>query len=87
MLDTFMCSAYLYRPTQLVTYYYNTKINFIVRGANMKNISKKETRRLVKNALDYLIAEGVVVKIGNKYRMKTKKEIARELKAIENAKA
>lgn len=53
----------------------------------MKKLTKKETRVLVKNALNYLIAEGVVVKTGHKYRMKTKKEIAQELKAIENAKA
>jgi hypothetical protein len=53
----------------------------------MKKLTKKETREMVKTALNYLIAEGVVVKKGNKYRMKTKKEIAQELKDIENAKA
>jgi hypothetical protein len=48
-----------------------------------KQNSTKETQRLVKLALDYLITEGVVVKVGHKYRLKTKQEIQEELKKIE----
>jgi len=54
-------------------------------GGKMKKLTKKETKKQVKKALDYLLAEGVIVKIGHRYRMKTKKEIETELKEIENA--
>jgi hypothetical protein len=51
----------------------------------MKKLTKRETKKQVKKALDYLLTEGVVVKVGHRYRMKTKKEIEAELKEIENA--
>jgi len=55
-------------------------------GDMKKQNNKKETERLVKHALDYLIAEGVVVKVGHRYRMKTEQEIQKELKRIEKGK-
>ncbi len=41
----------------------------------------KQQRQKVKQALEYLIAEGFVVKVGNKYRLKTEEEIAKEINA------
>jgi hypothetical protein len=38
----------------------------------------------VKQSLQYLLDEGVIVKIGDKYRLKTKKEIKKELNDILN---
>lgn len=44
-----------------------------------KNKHTKQQRQEVKKALDYLIAEGFVVKVGNKYRLKTEEEISKEI--------
>ena len=44
--------------------------------------TKKEQEEYVQQKLNYLIAEGLVVKVGNKYRKKTKKEQQQELKKI-----
>jgi hypothetical protein len=46
------------------------------------SLSKDELEILVRKKLDYLIAEGMVVQIGNKYRLKTQKEINNELDFI-----
>lgn len=46
------------------------------------NLTKKEQEEYVQQKLDYLIAEGMVVKVGNKYRKKTKKEQQQELKKL-----
>lgn len=40
---------------------------------------------IVQKELNYLETEGVVVKIGDKYRMKTPKEIQKELQDIFNS--
>jgi hypothetical protein len=45
-------------------------------------IDKKELKKQIKQALKYLIAEGLVVKVGKKYRMKTPKEQEKELKKL-----
>ena len=39
----------------------------------------KQQRQEVEKALEYLIAEGFVVKIGNEYRLKTQEELNEEL--------
>jgi hypothetical protein len=49
------------------------------------SLSKDELEILVRKKLDYLIAEGMVVQIGNKYRLKTQKEINNELDFILSA--
>jgi len=47
-------------------------------------IDDEELRRQIVASLEYLIAEGMVVQVGDRYRLKTKKEIRKELKDIEN---
>jgi hypothetical protein len=49
------------------------------------SLSKNELEILVRKKLDYLIAEGMVIQIGNKYRLKTQKEINNELDFILSA--
>jgi len=44
--------------------------------------SKKELKEAIQLSLKYLIEEGVVLKEGKKYRLKTKKEIKKELNDI-----
>lgn len=44
----------------------------------------KELKKAIKQTLDYMIAEGMVVKIGNEYRLKTKKELQKELHKLLN---
>jgi hypothetical protein len=39
----------------------------------------KQQRKEVEKALEYLIAEGFVVKIGDEYRLKTEEELTKEL--------
>ena len=51
----------------------------------MKN--KKETEKLMKEieeCLRYMVDEGFVKKKGDRYIMRTEKEIEKELKSIEN---
>lgn len=43
-----------------------------------------ELRRQVSASLNYLIKEGMVVKIGDRYRLKTQEELRKELEDIEN---
>jgi len=45
----------------------------------------KDVEGAVKQSLQYLLDEGVIVKVGNKYRLKTKREIKRELNDILNS--
>jgi hypothetical protein len=47
-------------------------------------ISPEELRAQLVNSLEYLIAEGLVVEVGGNYRLKTKKEIRKELRDIED---
>jgi len=50
-----------------------------------ENLFKKEVEESVKVALKYLLDEGVILKEGSKYRIKTKNEIRRELENIFNS--
>ena len=45
---------------------------------------EQDVEESVKHSLQYLLDEGVIVKIGDKYRLKTKKEIKKELNDILN---
>jgi hypothetical protein len=47
-------------------------------------MTNKQKRVAVIKALDYLIAEGMVVKEGDSYRLKSKKEQRYELNSIKN---
>lgn len=47
-------------------------------------MTKPEKIAAVTKALDYLIAEGMVVKEGNNYRLKTEKELELELYNVLN---
>ena len=46
------------------------------------NLPEKEQEQYIQHQLDYLITEGMVVKVGQKYRRKTKKEQQQELKKL-----
>jgi hypothetical protein len=45
---------------------------------------EQDVEGAVKQSLQYLLDEGVIVKIGDKYRLKTKREIKKELNDILN---
>ena len=45
-------------------------------------MTNREKKKAIKDALKYLLTEGFVVKIGNKYRLKTKKELNSDLKCV-----
>ena len=48
-------------------------------------MTRKEQIQQVQNALDYLIAEGIAVEDGKGlYRLKTKKELEKEMEEIVN---
>jgi hypothetical protein len=42
----------------------------------------KQKKEAIVQVLDYLIAEGFVVKEGDKYRYKTNKELKKEMEAL-----
>jgi hypothetical protein len=46
------------------------------------DLSCEELEALVRKKLDYLVTEGLVVQIGNKFRLKTQKELDHELVAL-----
>jgi|688.fasta_scaffold1062692_2 hypothetical protein len=43
------------------------------------DLPQEELEALVRKKLDYLVAEGMVVQIGDKFRLKTQKELNSEL--------
>jgi hypothetical protein len=49
---------------------------------NFADISRKDQEEMIQNHLNYLLEEGVVKKIGDKYRLKTNQEIQKELQDI-----
>jgi hypothetical protein len=49
------------------------------------SLPEVEKEKIIQKELDYLLAEGVVVKVGDKYRMKTKKEIQQEIENTYNS--
>jgi hypothetical protein len=49
------------------------------------NLPDKDKEKIIQNELDYLLTEGVVVKVGDKYRLKTKQEIQQEIENIYNS--
>jgi len=49
------------------------------------NLFDHEVEAAVKQSLQYLLDEGVIVKVKDKYRLKTKKEINKELEDILNS--
>lgn len=48
------------------------------------DIAPAELVEAIKNSLAYLVAEGLVVQKGDRYRLKTEEEIEQELRDIEN---
>jgi phage antirepressor YoqD-like protein len=44
-----------------------------------------EVEKAVRQSIKYLLEEGVIIKVGSKYRLKTKKEINKELEDILNS--
>jgi hypothetical protein len=50
---------------------------------NKKTEEDKALERSIRSGLKYLIAEGIVVQVGDRYRLKTEKEMAEEILAIE----
>jgi hypothetical protein len=47
-------------------------------------LGEDELKAQIVRSLEYLIAEGMVVEINGNYRLKTKKEIRKELRNIED---
>jgi hypothetical protein len=45
-------------------------------------MTPNELEAAVRNSLNYLIEEGLVVQIGNKYRLKTQRELDQELQNL-----
>jgi hypothetical protein len=45
----------------------------------------EELETMVKHSIDYLLKEGIIVQVGDKFRLKTKKEIKKELDSILNS--
>lgn len=48
-------------------------------------LSDEDKQKVIQHELDYLLAEGVVVKMGDKYRLKTEQEIKQEIENIYNS--
>jgi len=48
-------------------------------GRFQSNMTDKEKREQVQQTLDYMIAEGMVKKVGNGYRLKTERELEQEM--------
>jgi len=46
------------------------------------SLPEHELEIIVKKKLDYLIAEGIVVQIGEKFRLKTQKELDKEMRKL-----
>jgi hypothetical protein len=49
---------------------------------NFADLSLEEREEMIQSHLNYLLEEGVVKKMGDKYRLKTDKEIQKELQDI-----
>ena len=47
-------------------------------------MTNEEKREQIQQALDYMIAEGMVKKIGNGYRLKTERELEEEMNVLYN---
>jgi len=45
----------------------------------------EELETMIKHSIDYLLKEGIIVQVGDKFRLKTKKEIKKELDSILNS--
>lgn len=48
-------------------------------GRLQSNMTDNEKREQVQQTLDYMIAEGMVKKVGNGYRLKTERELEQEM--------
>lgn len=48
-------------------------------GTCLTNMTDNEKREQVQQTLDYMIAEGIVKKVGNGYRLKTERELEQEM--------
>ncbi len=49
------------------------------------DLSEQDRTNAIQKHMDYLLEEGVVVKTGDKYRLKTEKEIQKEIQNIFNS--
>ena len=45
-------------------------------------MTEKQKREQVQQTLDYMIAEGMVVKVKGGYRLKTERELEQEMEAL-----
>ena len=48
-------------------------------GTCLTNMTDNEKREQVQQTLNYMIAEGMVKKVGNGYRLKTERELEQEM--------
>ena len=52
-------------------------------GTCLTNMTDNEKREQVQQTLDYMIAEGIVKKVGNGYRLKTERELEQEMALLD----
>ena len=52
-------------------------------GTCLTNMTDNEKREQVQQTLDYMIAEGMVKKVGNGYRLKTERELEQEMALLD----
>lgn len=51
-------------------------------GTCLTNMTEKEKREQVQQTLDYMVAEGMAVKVKGGYRLKTERELEEEMDAM-----
>jgi len=52
-------------------------------GICQANMTEKQKREQVQQTLDYMIAEGMVVKVKGGYRLKTERELEEEMALLD----
>ena len=52
-------------------------------GTCLTNMTEQEKRKQVQQTLDYMIAEGMVVKVKGGYRLKTEQELEEEMALLD----
>ena len=56
-----------------------------MKSIQFNDLPKAEKEKIIRKELDYLLAEGVVTKKGDRYYLKTQKQIEQEIKNIYNS--
>lgn len=59
-------------------------ISSLTFGLLTNNMTERQKREQVQQTLDYMIAEGMVVRVKGGYRLKTEKELEQEMDTLYN---